>query len=239
LLEFVVSEGVLPTEVDSHGQTPLYYAAREGHTEMCRKLISMGVDPNHSDVVKQTCLFYSAKAGHLETCKFLIDSGAKHGHTDKKKQTALFWAKKSGNKDLIDYFESLKSLKVTKEKSTISESKSNKKKKTKEDTKSVYNLVYTDEHGNKVQMTQGDFQKFINDHPHLSDYFQNPEKLQVEGSEARESWEKVAKKIVQTLWKMRGAYHFHTPVDPVRLNCLDYLDVIKNPMDLGTVKVIK
>jgi len=139
LLEYLVSEGVGVAEVDTHGQIPLFYAAREGHTETCRSLIANGTDVNHADVVKQTCLFYSAKSGHLDTCKALIELGAKHTHTDKKKQTALFWAKKSENPQLIEYFESLKNQKPTvaapviaKER-TVSESKSNKKKKTRED----------------------------------------------------------------------------------------------------------
>ena len=245
LLEYLVSEGVGVAEVDTHGQIPLFYAAREGHTETCGVLITNGSDVNHADVVKQTCLFYSAKSGHLETCKFLIENGAKHTHTDKKKQTALFWAKKSENPQLIEFFEGLKNQKpaagggaapVTKEKS-ISESKSNKKKKSKEDQRHTYHLVYTDENGNKIQMTKNDFQKFLESHPQLAEYFQHPEKLQTEGLE-REPWEKVAKKIIQAMWKIRGAYHFHTPVDPVRLSCLDYFDVIKNPMDFGTIKVI-
>ena len=240
LLEYLVSEGVGVAEVDTHGQIPLFYAAREGHTETCGKLIANGSDVNHADVVKQTCLFYSAKSGHLETCKYLVEHGAKHTHTDKKKQTALFWAKKSENQQLIEYFEGLKNQKpaaapVTKEKS-ISESKSNKKKKSKEDQRHTYHLVYTDENGNKIQMTKADFQKFLESHPQLAEYFHHPEKLQTEGLE-RESWEKVAKKIIQAMWKIRGAYHFHTPVDPVRLSCLDYFDVIKNPMDFGTIKV--
>ncbi len=30
---------------------------------------------------------------------------------------------------------------------------------------------------------------------------------------------------------------FSSPVDPIQLNIPDYFDVIKNPMDLGTIKV--
>lgn len=234
---YIASEGVSVNEVDSHNQTPLYYAAREGHPQMCKRLIELGLNPNHNDIVKQTCLFYAAKAGHLETCKLLVECGAKHDHTDKKKQTALFWAKKSGNKELIDYMENLKNIKGPKEKTSNSESKSAKKKKSKEDQKFVYNLVYTDENGHKIQMTKEGFNKFLEEYPHLATYFQNPEKLQVDSSETKESWEKVAKKIIQAMWKMRGAFHFHVPVDPVRLNCLDYFDIIKNPMDFGTIKV--
>ena len=238
LLDFVLSEGVKASEVDSHGQTPLYYAAREGHIKMCKRLIEAGVDPNHSDIVRQTCLFYAAKAGKLDTCKFLVENGAKHDITDKKKQTALFWAKKSGNNELVQYLEDLKNVKIHPKEKAVSESKTSKKKKTKEDQKYVYNLLYTDENGQKVRMTKDDFQKFLQDHPHLAEYFNDPEKLQTEGSDGRDgSWEKAAKKVIQGLWKFRGAYHFHTPVDPIKFNCPDYFDIIKNPMDFGTIKV--
>ncbi len=33
----------------------------------------------------------------------------------------------------------------------------------------------------------------------------------------------------------RNAWPFNQPVDPVALNIPDYLDVVKQPMDLGTV----
>jgi len=34
------------------------------------------------------------------------------------------------------------------------------------------------------------------------------------------------------------AWPFNQPVDPVALNIPDYLDIIKQPMDLGTIKVL-
>ena len=42
---------------------------------------------------------------------------------------------------------------------------------------------------------------------------------------------------MNVLWKMKGGYLFHAPVDPMKLGINDYFDVIKNPMDLGTIKV--
>lgn len=50
------------------------------------------------------------------------------------------------------------------------------------------------------------------------------------------AWVKAAKKIIQTLWKMKGCYIFHVPVDPEKLNCYDYFDIVKKPMDMGTIK---
>lgn len=43
-------------------------------------------------------------------------------------------------------------------------------------------------------------------------------------------------KIIQDLRKHKLAYPFLSPVDPVALKIPDYFDVIKEPMDLGTVK---
>ena len=45
-----------------------------------------------------------------------------------------------------------------------------------------------------------------------------------------------AKRVVNNVMKTRGARAlFNAPVDPVALNVLDYFDVIKHPIDLGTI----
>jgi hypothetical protein len=35
---------------------------------------------------------------------------------------------------------------------------------------------------------------------------------------------------------MNSAWIFHEPVDPIKLEIPDYIDVIKHPMDFGTIK---
>jgi len=40
---------------------------------------------------------------------------------------------------------------------------------------------------------------------------------------------------MQHLWKHHDWSIFHEPVDPVEYDIPDYLDVIKNPMDFGTI----
>ncbi|XP_006657742.1 transcription factor GTE9-like [Oryza brachyantha] len=42
--------------------------------------------------------------------------------------------------------------------------------------------------------------------------------------------------ILKKLMDHKGGWLFHTPVDPVLYGIPDYFDVIRNPMDLGTVK---
>ena len=51
-----------------------------------------------------------------------------------------------------------------------------------------------------------------------------------------ECWEKAAKRMMSHLWKVSGAHVFHEKVDPVELKIPDYFEIIKNPMDFGTIK---
>jgi len=37
--------------------------------------------------------------------------------------------------------------------------------------------------------------------------------------------------------KHNSAWIFHDPVDPEKLNIPDYYEIVKRPMDLGTVRV--
>jgi hypothetical protein len=38
------------------------------------------------------------------------------------------------------------------------------------------------------------------------------------------------------LWRTTHAWIFHEPVDPIKLGIEDYFDIIKKPMDFGTIK---
>ncbi|XP_061701591.1 bromodomain-containing protein 4 isoform X2 [Syngnathoides biaculeatus] len=44
------------------------------------------------------------------------------------------------------------------------------------------------------------------------------------------------KVVVKSLWKHQFAWPFHSPVDSVKLNIPDYYNIIKSPMDMGTIK---
>lgn len=43
-------------------QTPLYYAARKGHLDMCKALIEKGADVNHLDSSNKSAIEYAKKA---------------------------------------------------------------------------------------------------------------------------------------------------------------------------------
>ena len=51
-----------------------------------------------------------------------------------------------------------------------------------------------------------------------------------------DSWDKAAKRMMNSLWKQKDAWIFHDPVDPKKLMIPDYLDIIKQPMDFSTIK---
>lgn len=44
------------------------------------------------------------------------------------------------------------------------------------------------------------------------------------------------KVVLKTLWKHQFAWPFQAPVDAVKLNLPDYYKIIKNPMDMGTIR---
>ncbi|HVW99735.1 MAG TPA: hypothetical protein VHA52_04720 [Candidatus Babeliaceae bacterium] len=49
-------------------------------------------------------------------------------------------------------------------------------------------------------------------------------------------WDRAAKRLLNNLWKHYSAWIFYEPVDPKKLNIPDYYDIIKQPMDFGTIK---
>lgn len=51
-----------------------------------------------------------------------------------------------------------------------------------------------------------------------------------------DNWDKAAKRLINTLWRQNAAKIFHKPVDPDRLGIPDYFEIVKDPIDLGTIK---
>ncbi|XP_044962175.1 transcription factor GTE8-like isoform X2 [Hordeum vulgare subsp. vulgare] len=50
------------------------------------------------------------------------------------------------------------------------------------------------------------------------------------------AWFKKCQELLKNLMKHRSASPFVTPVDPVKLCIPDYFDIVKHPMDLGTIQ---
>jgi hypothetical protein len=54
----------------------------------------------------------------------------------------------------------------------------------------------------------------------------------------QDNWQSAAQQLMCAVWKIKEAMIFYAPVDVQRLGIPDYLDIIKKPMDFGTIKVI-
>lgn len=76
--------GVHPASLDRLGQTPLFYAAREGNDACARYLVEARCQVNAVDKNGQTPIFFAVWAGRAGTCKTLQELGAKTDITDRK-----------------------------------------------------------------------------------------------------------------------------------------------------------
>lgn len=56
------------------------------------------------------------------------------------------------------------------------------------------------------------------------------------GSRQTNQLQYLQKVVMKAMWKHQFAWPFHVPVDPTKLGLPDYFNIIKNPMDLGTIK---
>jgi ankyrin repeat protein len=72
LLDFFDNKGMPLDNVDAvnhvdklASQTALYYAARKGNTEFCRRLIEKGANPAHLDNQNKTAADYAKKSRHI------------------------------------------------------------------------------------------------------------------------------------------------------------------------------
>ena len=62
--------------LNRYGQTPLHWAAKNGHIEVCKLILEGTSDKNPAEIKypRQTPLHYAAYHGHPEVCKLIMDS---------------------------------------------------------------------------------------------------------------------------------------------------------------------
>ena len=92
-------------------------------------------------------------------------------------------------------------------------------------------------------MNQEELKEFMATNKEIAAYLTNPELLNSmrlppvsPAATIYDHWDKAAKRILAYLCKQQGAWHFHEPVNYEALHIPDYPQIIKKPMDLGTVK---
>ena len=260
--KYLIEECHLPiNERDIYGQNPIYYASRDGHLDLCQLLVEKGSDVNLEDKYGQTCIFYAIREGHYDIVEFLIKHGANVNKIDKKKQTPVSYAIKH-NKDKIAEL-LINNGGIKPEPKTKNKDKNKKARKKSNDTENINNnnnqskseiinniqtprkyiLVKIGTNGEKTPLNEEEYNEFVKNNQEVFDLLNNKENLQKivdeitdEDIKMQDNWEKVAKKLMNTLWKFKDSDLFHKPVDPVELNIPDYFDIIKNPMDFSTIK---
>eukprot|EP00831_Metopus_contortus_P049723 TRINITY_DN4130_c0_g1_i4.p1 TRINITY_DN4130_c0_g1~~TRINITY_DN4130_c0_g1_i4.p1 ORF type:complete len:467 (-),score=54.60 TRINITY_DN4130_c0_g1_i4:135-1535(-) len=251
-VDMLIKLGCKVNHRDQYGQTPLYYGAREGHVELVEKLLSYGADPNNVDANGQTALFYSAREGHKSMCELLVRKGANPNIQDKKRQTALHWARKQNKHEVYELLVALGGIPL-KDSSSSKQRESSKAFSKKENVKApkkavdrtspnLYTLTIFREGGWR-KVTPAELEDFIRVNPTVAEYLKNPSLINsiqcpkvTPEAPIYDHWEKAAKKILVNVWKQPGAWHFHEPVNPELLHIPDYYNIIKFPMDLGTIK---
>mmetsp|Transcript_15838 Transcript_15838/g.22941 ORF Transcript_15838/g.22941 Transcript_15838/m.22941 type:complete len:397 (+) Transcript_15838:18-1208(+) len=240
-IQMLCNAGAEVNHKDTYGQTPLYYGSREGNTSSCRLLLQKGADVNTVDNLGQTAIFYACREGRFETSKLLVEYGANLNKTDRTRNTPLTWARRSNIQELVDFLLSKGAIDrvANKKKETNGKRKEEKKKSEK---KTKCQLMIVDEKGDKRPATEQELADFEKDYPDIAKYWKNPETLSeldsmsIEEIDNLKPWEKPGKKLMSTLSRNSNSWIFQEPVDPVKLNIPDYFDIVKEPMDFGTIK---
>jgi len=76
LVTLLLNRGANLHAVDNTAETPICFAAGEGHLDVVRYLLERGADPTKGDP-----LFRAVNAGHIEVAKRLLDAGAEVGRS--------------------------------------------------------------------------------------------------------------------------------------------------------------
>ena len=264
--KYLVEEcGLNVNEIDIYGQTPIYYCVRDNKIETVKLMIELGTNINIEDEYGQNCLFYAIRENHFEIVELLIQKGANVNQVDKKKRTPYSFAEKFNYQNICDLLlqsgankpiskinaekrgrkERKKLKELLGEENVNDENKINNENEeiTLEElqkTRKCY-LVKI-ENDKKIPLTDKEINIFKQEHEEIFKYLideKEREKLKENVDKSLlffESWEKQAKKLINILWKVKGAYLFHKPVDPNELGIPDYPKIIKNPMDFSTIK---
>lgn len=255
--KYLIEEcGLLINEKDIYGQNPIYYAAREGHLPLCELLVDKGTDINLEDKYGQTCIFYAIRQGHYDIVEYLIKKGANVNKTDKKKQTPVTYAMKVGQNDIMELLINNGGIRQEHKQKAVKEHIRKGNTKNEETVKQnkidiinniqvpkKYILVKIGDNGEKTPLSEEEFNQFKIKNSDVIDTINNKELLKKMVGEINdedvkivESWESIAKKLMNTLWKCKDAELFQKPVNPIELNVPDYFNIIKHPMDFSTIK---
>ena len=261
--KYLIEDCKLPiNEKDIYGQNPIYYSAREGHLDLCKLFVEKGSNINLEDKFGQTCIFYAIRQGHYNIVEYLIKNGANINKVDKKRQTPISYALKMNQESIVKLLRDngvnkpdKKIKEKTKNNHNVNYHNTRVEKKTSEEIEhnkkiimsvqvpKKYVLVKISDKGEKVPLNEEEYDEFMKKNPEINDLVNNRlllkklvDEINDDDIKMCDSWEKIARQLMNNLWKVKDAEIFHKPVDPIELNVPNYYSIIKKPMDFSTVK---
>jgi len=89
-------------QIDLLGQTPLHWAARNGHKAAVRLLLEHNAEVDAKNFIGETALHLAASDGHEKMVGLLLEKGADVNAKDSDNQTPLHWAAKNGHKEIVE-----------------------------------------------------------------------------------------------------------------------------------------
>ncbi|CAI2371248.1 unnamed protein product [Moneuplotes crassus] len=208
----LIDMGADCSSLDLENQTALFFAARNGHTEICNILLTNNCPVNQKDKKGKGAIEIACKFKRTKTVEFLKEKGADIPQTWVNSQPKAVQKNKAKRKPK-SVFKVYRLCKITKgdEKLVTQEEFEN-------DFAQKFPVLYKCLVNNKLE----EFKKNIKIAP-------------LPPSPVFSSWKKLAIRIVKNLKDSEGGWMFKDPVDIKKDLCPDYYQVIKKPMDLSTV----
>jgi len=96
-----LKKGIKPDLQDLGGSTPLYWAARKGHSKVAQLLIAHKADVNYTTPEKWTALMEASLVGNDDVAQLLIEKGANVNMVTVENATALLMAVSRGNTPIV------------------------------------------------------------------------------------------------------------------------------------------
>lgn len=186
--------------------------------------------------------------------EYLIQQGASVTVEDKRNQTPTHWAKRHSKTQILELL--LQNggvpLGADKKKAQAAKKVEPAPPKERQNERKIprrYLLTALREGGYYEPLTDEEFEKFKVENPDVAKYFcDTPEgeplapvsELPVpevnESAPIYDHWEKAAQRMLMTLQRNQSAWIFAEPVNVEALNIPDYLNIVKQPMDFGTIR---
>lgn len=92
LIDRLIDADASSEDVDKAGNTPVYYAIRQGHTEVAQYLIKRGVDPEGQALDKSTVFHQACFMGNVDILRSLVECGVAINNKDDFNRSALQYA---------------------------------------------------------------------------------------------------------------------------------------------------